>query len=84
MEFVFLIYTRLCAKISIETNMFIKYAVFPFTRTPSYYKLLVGAFENPLDPQAAGGVFHTLACRPGVFSDTVNHSKSVRNRFTVK
>ena len=36
------------------------------------------------NPQAAGGLFHTLACGAGVFSDTVNHSKSVRNDFTVK
>ena len=34
-----------------------------------------------INPQA---VFHTLACGQGVFSNTINHSKSVRNHFTVK
>ena len=34
-------------------------------------------------PQEAGAYF-TLTCGPGVFRDTVNHSKSVINHFTVK
>ena len=37
-----------------------------------------------LTPRWRGVVFHTLACGPGVSSDTVNHSKSVRNHFTVE
>ena len=44
---------------------------------------MVILYCSNINPQAAGAYF-TLACGAGVFNDTINHSKSVGNYFTVK
>ena len=61
------------------TNLF-------YVTLPSVRKAIILYSPNSryLNPPEAGGLFQTLGCGAGVFSDTVNHSKSVKNDFTVK
>ena len=49
---------------------------------PSSERLHLRIIYRSFNPQAAGTYF-TLACGPGVISNAVYHSKSVRNHFTV-
>ena len=84
-------YERTCIRKSYVANL-LRYL---FQQSSIFFPMIFGVWmsqpfilylvlkQTIINPQAAGGIFHTLACGPGVFRDTVNHSKSVRNQFTV-